>query len=132
MRRGLILFAHGARDAGWAEPFEALRARVTNLAPTMPARLVFLELMQPDLQGATADLVAAWVDAIRIVPISLGQGRHLRRDLPERVSTLRTEYPQVEFVCTLPAGEDGAVVDAIADSAWRPGGRKWECGVLGS
>jgi len=115
MRRGLILFAHGARDPGWAEPFEALRARVTNLAPTTPARLAFLELMQPDLQDATADLVAAGVDTIRIVPIFLGQGGHLRRDLPERINNLRTKYPQVEFVCTLPAGEDGAVLDAIAD-----------------
>jgi sirohydrochlorin cobaltochelatase len=115
MRRGLILFAHGARDPGWAEPFEALRVRVTNLAPTTPARLAFLELMQPDLQDATADLVAAGVDAIRIVPIFLGQGGHLRRDLPERVNDLRTKYPQVEFVCALPAGEDEAVLDAIAD-----------------
>jgi len=115
MRRGLILFAHGARDPGWAEPFEALRVRITNLAPTTPARLAFLELMQPDLQDATAELVAAGVDAIRIVPIFLGQGGHLRRDLPERVNDLRTRYPQVEFVCTLPAGEDGAVLDAIAD-----------------
>ena len=115
MPRGLILFAHGARDPGWAEPFEALRVRVCKLVPTTPARLAFLELMQPDLQGATADLVATGVDAIRIVPIFLGQGGHLRRDLPERVNDLRTKYPQVEFVCTLPAGEDGVVLDAIAD-----------------
>jgi sirohydrochlorin ferrochelatase len=30
--RGVILFAHGARDPGWSEPIEALRDRFAALA----------------------------------------------------------------------------------------------------
>ena len=33
MARGLILFAHGSREPGWAEPFEQLAARVRVAAP---------------------------------------------------------------------------------------------------
>ena len=114
MAHGLILFAHGAREPGWAEPFEALTARVRALAPVTPVRLAFLELMQPDLDAAAADLIAASVDSIRIVPIFFGQGGHLRRDLPERVAALRAKHPEITFACSAPAGEDGAVLDAIA------------------
>jgi len=112
--RALILFAHGAREPGWVEPFETLAARVRALAPKTPVRLAFLELMQPDLEAAAADLIAAGVDAVRIVPIFFGQGGHLRRDLPARVATLRVKHPAITFECASAAGEDDAVIDAIA------------------
>ena len=114
MARGLILFAHGARDPLWAEPFEVLAARVRSLTPSTAVRLAFLELMQPDLDAAAADLVKAGIDTIRIVPIFFGQGGHVRQDLPERVTALRAKYVKTEFECAQPAGEDGAVLDAIA------------------
>jgi len=57
-------------------------------------RLAFLELMQPDLWAATTELAASGVDAIRIVPIFLRQGGHLRRDLPEQLRALRAQFPQ--------------------------------------
>jgi sirohydrochlorin cobaltochelatase len=114
MAQGLILFAHGARDPGWAEPFEALAARVRALAPATQVRLAFLELMQPDLGAASADLISDGVDTVRIVPIFFGQGGHLRRDLPERVDALRAKHPGTRFDCASAIGEDGAVLDAIA------------------
>ncbi|MGE8472690.1 MAG: CbiX/SirB N-terminal domain-containing protein, partial [Paraburkholderia hospita] len=58
---GIVLFAHGARDARWAEPFERLSARLRELrGPSAgPVSLAFLELMTPDLPGAVAAQVAA-------------------------------------------------------------------------
>jgi sirohydrochlorin cobaltochelatase len=114
MRRALILLAHGARDPVWAQPFHELTARVRALEPAAPARLAFLELMQPDLEAATDELVAEGVDAIRIVPIFLGQGAHVRRDLPQRLAALRRRHPGVEFACSPAAGEDRDVIDALA------------------
>src|SRR5205085_7542403 len=114
MQRGLILFAHGARDPKWAEPFQALVARVRELVPAAAVRLAFLELMQPDLEAAVADLVSNGVATIRIVPIFLGQGGHVRRDLPERVARLRASHPGTVFETAPPAGEDRTVLDALA------------------
>ena len=54
----MILFAHGAREPQWAEPFEALAKRVKAQAPDTPVRLAFLELMSPDLESAAAELIA--------------------------------------------------------------------------
>jgi len=115
MTQGLILFAHGSREPGWAEPFEQLAARVRVAAPQAQVRLAFLELMQPDLAGAAAQLVSAGVDTIRIVPIFLGQGGHLRGDLPLLVNDLRAQFPEAKFgYAPAAAGDDAGVLDAIA------------------
>src|SRR5215475_7276893 len=114
MRRGLILFAHGARDPVWAEPFEALAERVRALRPETPVLLAFLELMQPDLETAAAELIARGVEGICVVPVFFGQGGHVRRDLPERLARLRARHPGMAFEAAPPVGEDRTVLDALA------------------
>jgi sirohydrochlorin cobaltochelatase len=114
MPRGLILFAHGAREPGWADPFEQLTARVREALPNTEVRLAFLEIMRPDLAAAAAEMVAAGVGAIGIVPIFFGQGGHLRRDLPVLIAALRTQFPGTIFRLAPAAGEDSGVLDAIA------------------
>ena len=113
--RGLILFAHGARDARWSEPFERLRDLVAERVHDMPVALAYLEMMQPDLAAAAEALVARGCTALMIVPVFLGEGAHVRRDLPERIATLRMRFPRVAIACTAAAGEDDAVLAALAD-----------------
>lgn len=114
MKTGLVLFAHGARDPGWAEPFERLQQRVRMLAPEAEVRLCYLELMQPDLESAISELAAMEVTAIRIVPVFLGQGGHVRRDLPGLIASIQGRFPETAISCIAPAGEDDAVLDALA------------------
>ena len=114
MRQALVLFAHGARDARWAEPFERLLQRVRSLAPESEVRLCYLELMQPDLESAIAELVALGADSIRVVPVFLGQGGHVRRDLPGLVAAAQGRFAGTSISCVAPAGEDDAVLDALA------------------
>jgi sirohydrochlorin cobaltochelatase len=114
MPRALILFAHGSRDPNWAQPFERLAATVRRIVPGSEVRLAFLELMHPDLKEATAALVAAGATGISIVPVFLGQGGHIRRDLPALVKQLRARHPGLHIDLARPAGEDDAVLDAIA------------------
>ena len=119
MKRGLILFAHGARDQRWAEPFARLHDRVRALRPDLATRLAYLELMQPDLPGAAAELVGNGCSEIRVVPVFLGQGGHVREDLPAIAKSLAQRYPTVQFSILPAAGEDDAVLDALAISCVR-------------
>ncbi|HEY2865099.1 MAG TPA: CbiX/SirB N-terminal domain-containing protein [Casimicrobiaceae bacterium] len=114
MKLGLVLFAHGARDLRWAEPFEKLLRRVRALAPAAEVRLCYLELMQPDLEGAIAELVALGVDTIRVVPVFLGQGGHVRRDLPDLIAAAQRRFADTAIDGVAPAGEDAGVIDALA------------------
>ncbi|KAF1043749.1 MAG: Sirohydrochlorin cobaltochelatase [Herbaspirillum frisingense] len=111
---GLILFAHGARDPAWAAPFERLRALTQAAMPDTDVQLAFLELMQPDLPTLAARQVAHGVQRITVVPVFLGQGGHVRCDLPQLLAQLRQAHPQVHIATVPAAGEDEAVLQALA------------------
>jgi sirohydrochlorin cobaltochelatase len=114
MPAGLVLFAHGARDARWAEPFERLRARVARAAPEAHVILAYLEFMSPDLAAAAGTLCAAGCRKVTLVPVFLGQGGHVRNDLPQLLQGAAARHPECEFRLAGAAGEDDAVLDAIA------------------
>ncbi len=114
MTTGLILFAHGARDPRWAEPFERLRQKVESARPGMPVTLAFLELMAPSLGAATDALAARGCTSVRVVPIFLGQGGHVRQDLPRLVGEVRLRHPGVTFELQPAVGEDDMVLSTIA------------------
>jgi sirohydrochlorin cobaltochelatase len=107
---GLILFAHGARDAQWAEPFEAVAARVRALRPQQPVRLAYLELMAPSLGEVAADLCVAGCRTVSVLPLFLGQGGHLKR----LVQQLHEAHPAVRFLLHHAAGEHAALIAAMA------------------
>ncbi|KVR06568.1 cobalamin biosynthesis protein CbiX [Burkholderia ubonensis] len=113
---GIVLFAHGARDPRWAEPFERLAARLLAARgePASSVSLAFLELMTPSLDTAVAAQVAAGCTRITVVPVFFGQGGHIRRDLPQLVDACRAAHPGVEIRCATAVGEDDGVLDAIA------------------
>jgi sirohydrochlorin cobaltochelatase len=113
-QRALVLFAHGARAASWAAPFERLRDLTARERPDCAVSLAFLELMTPSLPDEVAALVARGVRDVAIVPIFLGQGGHLLRDLPQLVEGLRAAHPEVRFSTVPAVGEDPGVLAAMA------------------
>jgi sirohydrochlorin cobaltochelatase len=118
-RPALILFAHGARDPRWSAPFEAIAARVRDARPGVPVRLAYLEFMSPTLPEAGAELAAAGCSRVDVLPMFLGAGGHVRRDLPLMMDALRQAHPQVAFTLHGAIGEDDAVADAMAAAAAR-------------
>ena len=117
MSQGLILYAHGARDARWAAPFEAVAARIRAQRPGLPLRLAFLELMSPDLPQAAAELCAAGCARIDVLPMFLGPGTHLKRDLPALLQQLQEQHPAVVWRLHAAIGEQPTVIDAMASTA---------------
>jgi len=114
MKRAMILFAHGARDPRWAQPFERLRDLVRARSPGLEVTLAFLELMSPRLPEAAAALVAGGAQELTVVPVFLGQGGHVLRDLPALIDDLRTAHPRVAVRVAEAAGENAQVLDALA------------------
>jgi sirohydrochlorin cobaltochelatase len=115
--RALVLFAHGARDPRWAEPFEAVAGRIRRAAPSLPVRLAFLELMAPTLLDAVAELADSGIATIDVVPLFLGTGGHLRKDLPPLVEAAQAAHPGLVVRLHAAIGEDAAVLDAMAGAA---------------
>ncbi len=122
MSVGIVLFAHGSRDRDWARPFEQLAAQLSRRV-TGPVALAYLELMRPPLDEAISTLVAKGATSIRVVPVFLGQGGHVKEDLPRLVERARTSHPQVAITLEPPIGEQPAVIEAIAAAITRPADR---------
>ncbi len=114
---GIVLFAHGSRDTRWREPVEAVARQVAALAPTARVACAYLELVAPDLATAAAALVASGATMVKVVPLFLGMGKHVREDLPQLLGTLRAQHPAVTFVLARAVGEEPEVIDLLARTA---------------
>ena len=110
----LILFAHGSRDPGWLVPFERLQQMTQIQLPDVLVKLAFLELMEPRLPQLLATLVADGVQQVSIVPVFLGQGGHVKRDLPLLIAQAQTQYPAMQIKVVEAVGEQSEVLQAIA------------------
>jgi sirohydrochlorin cobaltochelatase len=116
-KRGILLFAHGARDPRWAAPFEDVARRIAQADPGVAVALGFLEFMEPGLHGAGTALVAAGCTRVDVVPLFLGAGGHVRKDVPGLLATLAEAHAHVEWTLRTTIGESEAVIEAMARAA---------------
>lgn len=112
--RALILFAHGARDARWAEPFLQLQRLIASQLPEVEVGLAYLELMQPSLPESVDRLVQGGCRDVTVVPVFLGQGGHVARDLPLLADGLRNKHLDLTLRVAGAVGEDADVLAAMA------------------
>ena len=113
-RPAVILFAHGARDPRWAEPFLRVVERVRAATPDLAVELAYLEHLEPNLAVAARRLAEGGARSIRVVPLFLGRGGHLRIEVPRLVAATAAALPEVAIELALPAGDDDAVIEALA------------------
>lgn len=111
----MILFAHGARSASWAAPFQRLQKMIQESKPEFRVELAFLEFMTPSLPDLVDQFIADGIDKMSLVPIFFGQGGHVMRDLPLMIDELRNKYPQIQIKQSEAVGEDPLVLQAIRD-----------------
>jgi sirohydrochlorin cobaltochelatase len=56
---------------------------------------------------------------VRVVPVFLGQGAHLRRDLPALAAAAGARHPGLEIALEPAIGEQPAVIAALAAAIGR-------------
>ncbi|MFF4451375.1 sirohydrochlorin chelatase [Streptomyces goshikiensis] len=117
MQPTLVAVAHGSRDPRAPHAVEALLDRVRELRPRLDVRLGHIELNRPLLGDTLRELSGSAV----LVPLLLGRGYHVKRDLPAsaaRAAHLRTRI-------AAPLGPHPLLVEALYDrlleAGWTPG-----------
>lgn len=113
-RRGIVLLAHGSRDAKWREPFDSLSEKIAKRLPTALVRASFLKELEPDIYTAVDDLARAGVTRITVVPVFLAVGGHSANDFPSMANRLCVEHPGVKFRWTEVIGLWEEVIEAMA------------------
>ncbi|KLO57467.1 cobalamin biosynthesis protein CbiX [Delftia tsuruhatensis] len=116
-RTGLILLAHGSRDALWRQPIEAVLKAVQQTHPQSLAACAYLEACAPDLPTAARGLVEAGATRITVLPLFLGTGKHAREDIPKLVQEIRDAHPQVAVELEPAVGEHPRVTALLAELA---------------
>jgi sirohydrochlorin cobaltochelatase len=119
-RHGVLLFAHGARDPAWSQPFEAVARRCIEQRPERPLALAYLDFMRPTVEEAATALAAQGCSVVDVVPLFLGTGGHVRRDVPRLVAAIAARFPAVRWQLRPTVGESPEVVDAMARAALSP------------
>jgi sirohydrochlorin cobaltochelatase len=115
MKSALILFAHGARDAQWSEPFRAIRQAVAARRPDLTVELAFLEVMQPALGDCVARLVRDGHTRITVAPLFPAQGGQLKKGLPRLLKDLSARHSAAEITVLPPIGEVTELLNAISE-----------------
>lgn len=115
MRRGLILFAHGARSASWSRPLDALASEFAAAAPELTVRSAFLELQAPDLPTVIDELAPSH-DHVDVLPVFWSAGGHVARDLPVLLEAARARHPGLSLRLLPVLSEMPGVLPAIVQS----------------
>jgi sirohydrochlorin cobaltochelatase len=107
-----VLVAHGSREPAWAEP-------LTRLAHGVGARLAFVEMGTPSVAEAVTAALEEGARTVKLLPLFMAVGRHVTRDIPASVETLRAAHPghNIEILPALGENEQfwealGAIVRA--------------------
>jgi sirohydrochlorin ferrochelatase len=107
MSRGLLLAAHGSRDAAAQESTERIATLVRGELPGVDVRVGYLDHAAPSVSDALAALLHDNA-LVTVVPLLFAPGQHYDVDLPALVTN-----PAVTL--TPPLGDDPLVAAALRD-----------------
>lgn len=117
MTRGIIVFAHGSRIESANEAVRHVAAELARRGGFEHVEAAFLELGQPDLEGAVLRLADKGIRSIRVIPYFLTLGLHLERDLPRIAQEISNKYKDLEVELTAPLDGHPALVQVLLDRA---------------
>ena len=114
---GLVVFAHGSRVTAANDAVRAVAREASRQANIPAYRTAFLELADPTLADAVADLAAHGMRRVLVTPYFLTKGRHLTEDLPRLMAAVRTAHPALIVEASPPLDGHPDLAGILADRA---------------
>jgi len=122
----LLLAAHGTRDPAGVAAFRALATRVADLAGRDGTQVAggFIELSAPPLRAAVSHLASTSPARLAAVPLMLSAAGHAKGDIPAALARERTRHPGLTWTYARPLGPHADLVSLLAKrvDAEGPGG----------
>jgi len=116
----LLLAAHGTRDPAGVAGFQALAARVADLAGQDGIEVAggFIELSAPPLRDAVTSLAATSLAStgparIVAVPLMLVAAGHAKGDIPAALAREQARHPGVRFTYARTLGPHPALIELL-------------------
>ena len=114
---GLVVFAHGSRVTAANDAVRTVAREASRQANIAVYRTAFLELADPTLADAVADLAAQGVRRVLVTPYFLTMGRHLTEDLPRLMAAVRSDHPGLVVESSPPLDGHPDLAGILADRA---------------
>ena len=109
----VILFCHGSSDPLWAAPFRDLTLELQKTYGEDKVHLGFLERSEPDLETLVRQIAKLGAAHVKILPVFLSAGKHLREDVPPLLVKFDQEYQELTFELLDPVGRQQAFMDML-------------------
>ena len=109
----VILFCHGSSDPLWAAPFRELTEELQKTYGTDCVHLGFLERSEPDLRTLVAKIAESGPGHVKVLPVFLSAGKHLREDVPPLLEDFSKEYQDLTFELLAPVGRQPVFMNML-------------------
>lgn len=114
MKTKLVLLAHGSSSPEWSDAFVTMTQRVRE--QFKDAELAFMELSTPSLEDACVAAKRAGYEHVRVLPLFLAIGRHLKKDVPLMIENYEKSYG-ISIELLPPVGQHPAIENAMFEAA---------------
>ena len=113
--KAILYIGHGTRSKKGAEEAKAFLQRVVANVNVPIQEISFLELTEPSIHEGYKKCIQKGATEITVVPIFLIAAGHIKKDIPEILTSLRNQYPNVAVTVKDPFGVQEEILDAIAE-----------------
>lgn len=110
------MVGHGSRDAPANREFEQLVARYQARRPEFELRYGYVELAQPSLADALADIPTDRRD-VTLLPVFLFAAGHMKNDIPLALAAIRRQRPDVCFRAARALGVHASLAELAIERA---------------
>jgi len=117
MKRALIVVDHGSRVAAANELLERIAARLRERGDYDVVAAAHMEIAEPSISCAFADVVAAGASEVTIVPCFLASGSHVTEDIPRLTRGDAEPFPQLAWKLGAPIDFDERLIEIVLDRA---------------
>lgn len=101
----IVLFAPSGDDSRSRRPFEELAEGLRNELGKHSVRLAYFHSASPSLADVAGEAAKDGVTQLRVLPLLLIPGGPLDKDIPEQVSVVRAQVPELNVEILPSVGE---------------------------
>ncbi|MED3563254.1 sirohydrochlorin chelatase [Bacillus xiapuensis] len=113
--KAILYIGHGTRSKKGAEEVKSFLNRVIERVDTLIQEVSFLELTEPSIEEGFRRCVERGATEMTVVPIFLLAAGHIKEDIPNVLSALSEQYPEVRVNVRNPFGVQDEILNAIAE-----------------
>ena len=115
--KGIMILAHGSRVKSTVDTIETVVSMVKDMVDLSetPVEIAYMELCEPNIAKTVDKLVKMGVDEIKVVPYFLFEGIHIKEDIPNEISELLVEYPDIKVTMGKTLGADRRLAEILKD-----------------